>query len=31
MSVVDGDWEALKKYNITEIYNEATAAVQEGS
>jgi hypothetical protein len=24
MSVVGDDWETLKRYNITEIYNEST-------
>lgn len=23
MSVVDGNWDELKKYNLTEIYNQA--------
>lgn len=23
MSVVDGDWDELKKYNMTELYNQA--------
>lgn len=24
MSVVDGEWEDLKRYNLTELYNQAT-------
>ena len=33
MSIVDGDWDELKRYNLTELYNQAektkTPAVQD--
>jgi tRNA acetyltransferase TAN1 len=32
MSVVDGDWEALKRFNLTELYSQARNAQSgEGS
>lgn len=33
MSVVDGDWDELKRYNLTELYSQARSNAQktEGS
>ena len=30
MSVVDGDWDELKKYNMTELYNQAAGITSVG-
>jgi tRNA acetyltransferase TAN1 len=29
MSVVDGDWEELKRFNLTELYSQARNAQSE--
>lgn len=30
LSVVDGDWDELKKYNMTELYNQAAGITTVG-